>query len=103
MTKEAIRLDSFLSSKKKDEYDRIYGYDIEDSRRYEELYEEEDIEEAIERLRNTIGRGDCIYCGAKHAMEYEGHICFICSVCGKSVHEDVYYRWAAGSAIEFED
>jgi transposase-like protein len=89
--------------RKKDEYDRIYDYCIDDSIDYEELDEDEDLEEAVERLRGSIGRGDCIYCGAKHAMEYEGHICFICSACGKSVHEDVYYRWAAGYTVEFED
>ena len=94
---------SLGSDKKKDEYDLIYDYDTEDSRNYEELDENEDPEEAIERLRNTIGRGDCLYCNAKNGMEYEGHICFICSVCGKSVHEDIYYRWAAGYPIEFTD
>lgn len=88
--------------KKNDEYDVIYEYDFEDSRCYEELDENEDEEEAIDRLRGTIGRGDCIYCNAKNSMEYEGHICFICTECGKSVHEDIYYRWAAGYSIEME-
>lgn len=90
------------SKKKKDEYDVIYEYDSEDTRNYEELDENEDPEEAVERLRGIIGRGDCLYCGGKNAMEYEGHICFICSMCGKSVHEDLYYRWAAGYDIEIE-
>lgn len=94
---------SFENSKKKDEYDRIYGYDREDSRNYEELDENESIDDAIEELRGTIGRGDCLYCDGKLTMEYEGSICFICSKCGKSVHEDIYYAWAAGAAIEFED
>ena len=89
--------------KKRDEYDLIYDYDIDDSRNYEELDENEDPEEVADRLRNTIGRGDCLYCGSKNGMEYDGHICFICSECGKSVHEDIYYRWAAGYTIEFED
>lgn len=89
--------------KKRDEYDIIYNYDDEDSRRYEELDENDDPEEVIEKLRNTIGRGDCIYCDAKDGMEYEGNICFICSSCGRSVHEDIYYRWIAGYPIEFED
>lgn len=89
--------------KKRDEYDLIYDYDIDDSRNYEELDENEDPEEVAERLRNTIGRGDCLYCGSKNGMEYDGYICFICSECGKSVHEDIYYRWAAGYTIEFED
>lgn len=89
--------------KKKDEYDIIYEYDFEDSRCYEELDENEDEEDAINRLRGTIGRGNCIYCDAKNTMEYEGHICFICNECGKSVHEDIYYRWAAGYSIEMEE
>ena len=88
--------------KKNDEYDIIYEYDFEDSRCYEELDENENEEEAINRIKGTIGRGDCIYCGSNNAMEYEGHICFICNVCGKSVHEDTYYRWAAGYSIEIE-
>ena len=88
--------------KKNDEYDVIYEYDFEDSRCYEELDENEDEEEVIDRIKGTIGRGDCMYCGSNNAMEYEGHICFICNVCGKSVHEDIYYRWAAGYPIEAE-
>ena len=91
------------NGKKIDEYDRIYNYDSEDSRNYEELDENEDIEDTIEKIKNTIGRGDCLYCGGEDSMEYEGHICFICSICGKSVHEDIYYRWAAGGSIELED
>ena len=97
-----LYLSLFEKSKKKDEYDRIYDYD-EDSRNYEELDESEDSEEIIERLRGNIGRGDCLYCDGKNTMEYEGFVCFICSKCGKSVHEDIYYRWAAGYPVEFED
>lgn len=77
------------SDKETDEYDLIYNY--------------ENSEEEIEALRDTIGRGDCLYCSSKDAMEYDGQICFICNVCGRSVHEDIYYRWAAGYPIEFED
>ena len=84
-----------------DEYDIIY--DFEDSRVFEELNEYEDEEDAIEQLRGTISKGDCIYPGCSGEMVYVGHICFVCSTCGKSVHEDVYYRWAAGYTIEFED
>lgn len=85
------------------DYHDIYDYDGEDSRNYEELDENESLEEAVERLRGTIGRGDCLYCGAKDAMTYEGKICFVCSKCGRSTHEDIYYQWAAGYDIEFED
>lgn len=88
---------------KKDEYDIIYNYDIEDNMKYNELDENEVSQDVIEQLRNTIGRGDCLYCGGKLTMEYDGHICFICSECGMSVHEDTYYRWAAGYPVEFED
>lgn len=77
------------SDKETDEYDLIYNY--------------ENSEEEIEALRDTIGRGDCLYCSSKDAMEYDGQICFICNVCGRSVHEGIYYRWAAGYPIEFED
>lgn len=96
-------MSSFENNKhKKDEYDLIYDYDI-DSIDYSELDENESEDEAIEKIRYTIGRGDCLYCGAKNGMEYEGTICFICSGCGKSVHEEIYYRWAAGYTIAFED
>lgn len=96
-------MDSFETDvKKRDEYDLIYDYDVENID-YEELDENETEDEAIEKIRYTIGRGDCLYCGAKNAMEYEGTICFICSRCGKSVHEEIYYRWAAGYTIELED
>lgn len=88
---------------KKDEYDNIYGWDEDDPRNYEDLSEEDDIEEKIEELKGTIGRGTCLYCGKKNAMHYEGNICFVCSNCGKSVHEDIYYRWLAGGTIETED
>lgn len=75
-----------------DEYGEIYGYGIKDDAKLEK----------IEEFKDTIGRGDCLYCGAKLAMEYSGNICFICSTCGKSVHEDVYYSWAAGYDISLE-
>lgn len=83
----------FGRKKKGEDYDIIYDYDIEDSRNYEELDENEDVENKIDRIRGTIGRGDCMLCGAIDAMRYEGGVCFVCSKCGESVHEDIYYRW----------
>lgn len=80
------------SDNRPDEYDIIYNYE-----------NEYDVDEDIDKLRNTIGKGDCLYCNSKDAMEYDGQICFICKVCGQSVHEDIYYRWAAGCPIKFED
>lgn len=62
-----------------------------------------DLDDILEELRGNIGRGDCIYCGAKNGMKYEGFICFICSECDRSIHEELYYRWLAGETIEFED
>ena len=88
---------------KKEEYEDIYGWDEDDPRNYEDLSEEEDVEARIEELRGTIGRGTCLYCGVRNAMRYEAGTCFICTECGKSVHEDVYYRWIAGEDIEMED
>lgn len=87
----------------RDEYDVLYNYDPEDSRNYTDLDENEDPEDAIEELRGTIGRGDCMFCDGKQTMEYEGQVCFICSTCGKAVHEDLYYRWLLGYPITFED
>lgn len=87
---------------KKDDYYRIYNYKDSSSSNYEVIDENEDPEEVIANLRGTIGRGDCIYCYGKNTMVHDGLICFICSECGNSVHEDIYYRWAAGYPIEFE-
>lgn len=75
----------------RDEYDFIYDNDAE----MEEYYFN-----VINELRGTVGRGDCMYCGAKNGMVYEGHICFICNICGMGVHEDLYYRWLAGDNIK---
>ena len=86
--------------KRKDEYDRIYDYDDEDSRNYEELDANESIDERIAKLKGTIGRGDCVYYGAKNGMEYVGHICFICKECGKSIQEELYYYWEIGYDID---
>ena len=94
----------FGFGKSKDEYNDIYDNGDDDGIDYSELdgYEfEESIDEAIDRLRGTIGRGDCLYCNAKNGMKYDGFICFICSECGNSVHEDTYYRWAAGYPVDF--
>lgn len=57
----------------------------------------------VNELRGMVIRGDCMYCGAKNGMVYEGDICFICSNCEMGVHEDLYYRWLAGDTIEFEE
>lgn len=79
---------------KKEEYEYIYDNDGDLEDYYENVANE---------LRGTIGRGDCIYCGGKNTMCYEGHICFICTKCRNSIHEDLYYRWLAGGTIEFEE
>lgn len=75
-----------------EDYDIIYNYDIEDSRNYENIVTD-DIDDKIESIRGTIGRGKCMICGSDDSMIYEGNICFICNKCGGSVHEDIYYRW----------
>ncbi len=71
-----------------------------------EYYDDEQeaiIDQEVEALRGTIASGDCIYCGARNTMKYEGDICFICSHCGRSIHEDLYYRWAAGYEVIMDD
>lgn len=90
------------SRKKRDEYDLIYNHSTENEF-IDEIFENDSIEEKIEKLKGNISRGDCLYCNSNNTMEYEGHICFICSKCGNAVHEDIYYRWAAGCTIKFED
>ena len=88
---------------KRGEYEVIYDFEDDDSRNYEELSENETPEEFIERFRDSIGRGDCMFCHAENGMIHEGPTCFICEHCGRAVHEDVYYRWVAGYPVEFED
>jgi len=89
-----------MRKKKKEEYNYIYDddHDID----YSELSESSDPEEEIEKLRGTISKGSCMYCGKKDGMKYD-EICFICSYCGRAVHEDLYYRWAAGYPIDLGD
>jgi len=67
---------------------------------YDEEYE---IEEKIDEMRGTVYCGPCVYCGAKDAMFYEDDICFVCRKCGKSIHEDSYYRYLLGYDLEFDD
>ena len=81
----------------KDEYDDIYGdeeLDLDD--------EEIDPDDAVELLRGKITSGDCIYCGGTNSMIFD-EVCFICTICNRSIHEDLYYRWAAGYEIEMDD
>lgn len=92
----------FGSKKDKDEYDFIYDNGDDRGFDYSDLDENEDPEDVIDSLRGTIESGDCMLCGAKNAMRFDT-ICFICSECGESVHEDLYYRWAAGYPIESDD
>ncbi|MCM1225674.1 MAG: hypothetical protein NC548_65650 [Lachnospiraceae bacterium] len=89
--------------KKLEEYRNIY--DEEDSRNYEEFTESEyeTPEDIIAEMKGTIASGDCIYCGAKMGMKYEGDICFICSECGRSTHENIYYLWAAGYDVYLDN
>lgn len=82
---------------KKENYERIYDNNMD----YEEVDENESPEEAVERLRGTIGRGSCLHCNG--TMTYDGCCCFICLDCGYSVDEDTYLRWAAGYPVEFEE
>lgn len=91
-----------MSKKKKDEYEEIYDNGDDNGIDYSDLDENEDPEEAIEEIRGTIESGDCIYCNGRNTMKYDGSICFVCSKCRRSTHEDIYYRWVAGYSIEFE-
>lgn len=65
---------------------------------YGEIYN--DVEDAVEKLRGTILKGDCLFCNAVNGMKYEGDICFVCSKCGNSTHEDIYYMWVAGFPVD---
>lgn len=73
-----------------------------DNHDYEEFSEGQSDEEIIEDMRGTIEKGTCVYCHARFGMKYDGSICFICSKCGKSIHEDSYYLWLAGRDLEFD-
>ncbi len=84
-------------------YDDLYDNKLTDVHEWEELDENEAPEDIIERLRGTIDRGDCMYCGGVDTMTYEGNVCFVCSKCGQSTHEDTYYLWWSGCDIDFID
>lgn len=88
--------------KRKDEYKFIYDNGDDSGIDYSDL-SESDPEEAVDSLRGNVLSGSCIYCGAQDGMKYEGDICFICSVCGRSIHEDLYYRLLAGYEIEMDN
>jgi hypothetical protein len=50
-------------SKKKEGYDFIYDNGDDSGIDYSELYENEDPEEVIAELRETLGKGPCPKCG----------------------------------------
>ena len=82
------------------DYDDLY---MENVRNFDELDDTwERQQEAIDELKGEIESGDCMLCGAKNAMKYEGN-CFICSECNEGVSEDLYYVWAAGFDIEDDE
>ena len=82
------------------DYDDLY---MENVRNFDELDDTwERRQEAIYELKGEIESGDCMLCGAKNAMKYEGN-CFICSECHEGVSEDLYYIWAAGFDIEDDE
>lgn len=92
-----------IDMSKRGEYEVIYDFEDDDSRNYEELDENESVEDAVERIKNSYGRGDCMFCGTVNGMIRENTMCLICESCGRAVHEDIYFRWLAGYDVEFED
>lgn len=94
-----------LFGRHKEEYKPLYDDDFDYDPDFDptDPDENEDVDAAIEKLRGTIQSGDCLYCNGKNTMKYDGYICFICDKCKMSMHEDMYYRWAAGYPVEFEE
>lgn len=90
----------------KDEYSYIYGDDDDDDVDWSEIGEcefmdtEDEIEERINGIRGTIGRGDCLYCYGKNSMKYEPAGFFYCDKCKSMTDEDFYYRWCLGYPTE---
>lgn len=83
----------------------MFNYDDES---YESIYSFEEevelsIEAEIEELRGNVTRGSCLYCHEPNGMIYEGNICFVCTKCNQSVHEDLYYRWLVGGDIQNDE
>lgn len=64
---------------------------------------DEELELAIDAMKGTIEKGDCLYCGEEDSMIYTGNICFICNKCQKSVHEDTFYACRLGLPFVSED
>ena len=69
---------------------------------YDDEFEDR-IEEEIEELRGNVVRGACLYCHKPNGMIYEGDICFVCTECNQSIHENLYYRWLVGGDIENDE
>ncbi len=96
---------TFFDRHKDNDYDDIFDNGDDSGIDYSELDGcefEEDEYDIIERMRDEVAGGDCLYCNARDSMVHDGER-FVCSVCGKSVCEDVYFAWAGGIPVEIED
>jgi hypothetical protein len=78
---------------KKDEYDKIYGYDEEDSRSYEEsegfcLYElDHDYDDVYDE------DGDGVYCDLCNSEIGWKDGQYICTGCGRVIDRDVFFNY----------
>ena len=91
----------FRRKKKESEWSGIYDDDLGFDP--SEADENPDPDDEIDKLRGTVDRGPCMFCGKNDCMVEQGGVCFICEKCGESIDEDGYYRWLAGYDVSFDD
>lgn len=62
------------------------------SQDYEDIYEEEDEEEVLSKVRDNVETGDCPSCGGKNSMHLEENLYFHCELCDCTISKESYYR-----------
>jgi len=92
-----------LSKNKKDEYNFIYDNGDDSGIDYSELDENEDPEEVIVRLKETLGKGPCPKCGKVSMVPDAKGFCYYCLECGWAESQDAYLRDLAGYPVEYVD
>jgi len=88
-----------MSKKKNDEYEYIYDNGIN----YSELDENDDPEEVIAMLKETLGKGPCPNCGEISMIPDDNGFCYYCLKCGYAENQDAYLRGIAGYPVKYID
>lgn len=87
-------------SKNKEEYEFIYDNGDDSGIDYSDLSENEDPDEVIARLEESLGRGPCPQCNNITMVPDDKGVCYFCTECGYAEHKELYLRGLAGYSIE---